>query len=116
MTSPDLRVTLIMPTYCRPHTIRLPVGTILAQSYPHWDLIVSNNGTQAYAFDDPRIRVLDSSAVRGAAYARNRALPHATGDLVGFFDDDDEMYPDYLETFVEVFQRLPAVQMVHCYM
>jgi glycosyltransferase involved in cell wall biosynthesis len=116
MTSPELRVTLIMPTYRRPHTIQRAIDTIRAQSYPHWDLIVSNNGPEAYSLDDPRIRVLNSSAVRGAAYARNQAIAHASGDLIGFFDDDDEMYPDYLETIVDVFRRLPAVQMVHCFM
>jgi glycosyltransferase involved in cell wall biosynthesis len=112
----DLKVTLVMPTRNRSHVIRRAIGTILAQTYPNWELIVSNNGSDPYQFDDPRIRVIDSSAEVGAAYARNQAIPHATGDLVGFFDDDDEMYPEYLESFVAVFHENPAVQMVKCYM
>ena len=61
-----------------------------------------------------------SSLTRGAWPVRptpcNQAIPHVTGDLVGFLDDDDEMDPDYLESFVRVFETQPRVQMVKCQM
>src|SRR5271165_3772608 len=97
MTDPRLKVSIIMPTYHRPHCIRVAIRSIQAQSYPHWELIVSDNGGDDYRFKDQRIVVIDSTGVASAAYARNKAIPHATGDLLGFLDDDDEMYPDYLE-------------------
>jgi glycosyltransferase involved in cell wall biosynthesis len=105
-----------MPTYHRQHCIGVAVRSVLAQTYPHWKLIVSDNGGDGYRFDDPRIVVIDSRGVISAAYARNQAIPHATGDLVGFLDDDDELEPDYLESIVSVFQTRPAVQMVKCQM
>jgi glycosyltransferase involved in cell wall biosynthesis len=111
-----LKATIIMPTYRRAHSIRRSIATVLAQAYPNWELIVSNNGPDPYRFDDPRIRVIDSSAVTGAAYARNQAIPHATGDLISFLDDDDELEPDYLASFADVFARLPVVQMGKCHM
>src|SRR5262249_43190176 len=83
-----LKVSLIMPTYHRQHCIGQAVNSVLAQTYPHWQLIVSDNGGDGYRFDDPRIVVLDSRGAASAAYARNQAIPHASGDLVGFLDDD----------------------------
>src|SRR4029077_15055324 len=80
------------------------------------ELIVSDNGGDNYCFDDPRIVVIDSRGVASAAYARNRAIPKATGDLVGFLDDDDALEPDYLESFVREFEARPEVQMVKCQM
>jgi glycosyltransferase involved in cell wall biosynthesis len=116
MADRPLKVSIIMPTYHRPHSIVAAVGSVLAQTYPHWELIVSDNGGDDYHFDDPRIVVIVSRGVASAAYARNQAIPHATGELVGFLDDDDEMDPDYLESFVRVFQTQPSVQMVKCQM
>ncbi len=109
-------VSIIMPTYRRPHSIGEAVGSILAQTYPHWELIVSDNGGDALQFDDPRIRVLDSQGTASAAYARNVALPYATGELLCYLDDDDKMDPDYLSTLVGVFTSRPGVKMVKCQM
>jgi glycosyltransferase involved in cell wall biosynthesis len=111
-----LKATIIMPTYNRGHTIDRALDSIRAQTYPDWELIVSNNGRDVYEFEDERIRVIDSSDCVGAAHARNVAIPHARGDIVGFFDDDDEMDPDYLRSFVEAFEASDAVQMVRCLM
>ncbi len=116
MTDPRLKVSIIMPTYHRPHCIRDAIRSIQAQSYPNWELIVSDNGGDDYHFKDKRIVVIDSTGVASAAYARNQAIPHATGDLLGFLDDDDLMYPDYLGSFVRVFEAMPRVQMVKCQM
>jgi glycosyltransferase involved in cell wall biosynthesis len=116
MPQPSLKASIIMPTYRRRHTIGAAVRSIQAQTYPNWELIVSDNGGDDYRFDDSRIVAIDSRGVASAAYARNHAIPHATGDLVGFIDDDDELEPDYLASFVEVFAARPLVQMVKCLM
>lgn len=116
MPERPLKVSIIMPTYHRGHRIDHAVASVLRQTYPHWELIVSDNGSDGYQFDDPRITVLDAREVTSAAYARNRAIPLATGDLISFLDDDDELQPDYLESMVRVFDERPAVQMVKCQM
>ena len=116
MTVSRLKASIILPTYKRPHKIGDAVRSVLAQTYPNWELIVSDNGGDHYRFDDRRIVVIDSAAVASAAYARNMAIPHATGDLVSYLDDDDEMEPDYLDSFVEVFEGRPEAQMVKCHM
>jgi len=38
---------------------------------------------------------------KGAAVNRNRALCAASTEWVAFLDDDDEMYPEHLQTLVE---------------
>jgi len=41
-------------------------------------------------------------------------VSYARGELVCFFDDDDYMFPNYLETFVRAFAEKPSVKMVRC--
>jgi glycosyltransferase involved in cell wall biosynthesis len=111
-----LLVSIILPTLNRSHCLGKAVGSVLAQSYPNWELILSNNGRDPVSVFNPRARVIDSSAVTSAAYARNLAIGSATGDLVCFLDDDDELDPDYLATFVELFAERPELRLAKCLM
>src|SRR5215510_4396997 len=107
------KISIIMPTYHREHTIESTIETILAQTYHNWELIILDNaGDAGYRFSDSRIQVFEDARQIGACYARNQAIPRATGDLICFFDDDDEMFPDYLQTFAEVFETNAKVKMV----
>ncbi|HEX3684572.1 MAG TPA: glycosyltransferase family 2 protein [Bryobacteraceae bacterium] len=108
-------ISVVMPTYYRLHTLLTAVDSLRAQTYPHWELIlVDNAGDSNYYFADARIRVFADAAERGAAYARNSGITRATGDFVCFFDDDDIMYPHYLERLVSAFIAHPDAGMVRC--
>jgi glycosyltransferase involved in cell wall biosynthesis len=52
--------------------------------------------------------------VRSASYARNQGLQYATGDFICFFDDDDDMFPQYIEKFVSAFEAHPFAKIVRC--
>ena len=111
----DDRFSIVMPTFRRPHTIFATIATIQAQTYPHWELIVVDNaGDAGYAFSDPRIRLVVHAERTSASHARNQGLGYARGDLVCFFDDDDEMFPDYLEQFARAFHGRPEIKMGRC--
>jgi glycosyltransferase involved in cell wall biosynthesis/SAM-dependent methyltransferase len=107
------KVSIIMPTYRRSHTILQTVETVRAQTYSNWELIIVDNaGDGGYCFGDPRIRVLTHKVGPSSSHARNQGVRHATGDFICFFDDDDEMFPDYLDSYVDAFTRNPQVKMV----
>jgi glycosyltransferase involved in cell wall biosynthesis len=109
------KVSIVMPTFRRGHTIARTVAGIQAQTYPNWELvIVDNAGDGHLAFDDDRVRVYRHTGRASASYARNQGLRHAKGELICFFDDDDDMYPRYLERFVNAFLAHPQAKMVRC--
>lgn len=109
------KVSIVMPTYRRPHTIFRTVDSIVAQTYSNWELIIIDNaGDASYQFEDPRIHLHHDAGMTSASYARNQGVRHVTGDLVCFFDDDDDMFPTYLERFVRTFQENPSASMVRC--
>ena len=108
-------VSIVMATYRRPHTINRTVAQIRAQSYQDWELIVVNNARAGdYSFQDKRIKGYRHAAHASASYARNEGLRYVTGDLVCFFDDDDDMFPTYLERIVRAFHEHPEANMVRC--
>jgi glycosyltransferase involved in cell wall biosynthesis len=107
------KISIVMPTYRRSHTILQTLETVRAQTYTNWELIIVDNaGDGGYAFGDPRIRVVTHKVGPSSSHARNQGVRHATGDFVCFFDDDDEMFPDYLEAYVKEFERDPYLKMV----
>jgi glycosyltransferase involved in cell wall biosynthesis/SAM-dependent methyltransferase len=110
-----LRFSIVMPTFRRGHRLPTTVMTVLSQTYPHWELIVVDNaGDCDLRVDDPRVSIHRHVDKASAAYARNQGLRHITGDLVCFFDDDDDMFPEYLERLAAAFQREPRAKMVRC--
>ena len=108
------KVSIVMPTFKREHTIFKTIGSICAQTYPNWELIVVDNESgHSYRFNDSRIKYVQHTETRGAAYARNKGVDYISGSLVCFFDDDDIMESDYLELMVKAFEN-PAVKVVSC--
>jgi glycosyltransferase involved in cell wall biosynthesis len=108
-------VSIIMPTYDRPHTVFKTINHIQLQHYKNWELIlVENSGRQQYGFDDPRIRSFRYCEQASSSYARNQGLKHVRGELVCYFDDDDDMDPQYLSRFVQTFNENPDAKMVRC--
>lgn len=50
--------------------------------------------------DDERIRVVDASAKRSAAFARNRGAAASRAPVIAFCDADDEVAPSWLQHLV----------------
>jgi glycosyltransferase involved in cell wall biosynthesis len=89
-------VSVIMPARNAGSFIREAIGSMLAQTWPHWELIVVENGSTdrtgevIASFHDPRIRHLHSP-ITGLCHARNLGLAKARGSLLCFLDADDRL-------------------------
>ncbi len=83
-----------------------------------WELVLSANkpgvATDPRVTSPPlhplaRLRVVDSSAVRGAAHARNAGAAAAAATLLAFCDADDRVEPDWLGAIVASLDTSPVV-------
>jgi len=96
-------VSIIMPTYNRAYTIKNSIGSVLAQTYKNWELIVVDDGSTDNTKDviegigDERI-VYYHQKNGGAAAARNCGLSLSQGKWIAYLDSDNELFPHYLET------------------
>lgn len=96
--------SVIIPTYNRAALLPRAVASVQAQSYPHWELIIVDDGStdhtrtlaEAYARQDGRVRYVWQENKQLNA-ARNRGVDLARGQYVCFLDDDDEFLPIHLE-------------------
>lgn len=111
-------VSIMMPAFNAAAYIQAAVESILAQTYPNWELLIVNDGsTDATAailnlFHDQRIRIFEQPN-RGEAVARNRALQEAQGEWLAFLDADDQFLSDYLEKALAFLKERPDLNAVY---
>lgn len=103
----------------RASTIRRCVDSVLAQSYPNFELVVqdgaSTDGTLEIvrSYSDPRIKVV-SEPDSGPAEGFWKVLNRCEGEIVGTCLSDEELLPDALERAVGHFRREPYLGAITC--
>ncbi len=109
-------VSIIMPAYNRADTISAAIASVLAQTYPHFELLVvddgSNDGTAdvVKSFKDERVRLIEGPGRSGVSEARNIGLRAAKGDLIAYLDSDNTWQPEYLTAMAAALHQTPHAQ------
>ena len=117
------KVSVILPTYNRENMLPRAMDSILNQTYPHFELIVINDGSkdntqkilEEYAAKDKRIKIVQHEQNKGLVYGLNEGLDLATGKYIARMDDDDEAYPQRFEKQVAFFEEHPEFAAVGSY-
>ena len=133
-TSRQPKLSVIIPLYNKAPYVRKALGSVLAQTYTDFELIVVDDGSTdgsseiAEQFIDERLKVKDSNnsiaetnaynlspinyklirqANAGVAAARNNGVAQANGDYLAFLDADDWWEPTYLERMAQLIADYP---------
>jgi glycosyltransferase involved in cell wall biosynthesis len=109
------RVSGHMPVYNSERYLDEAVGSIRAQTFEDWELIVIDDGStdgslavlERHADADPRVRLF-SRDNRGIGVTRNECLGLARGEFFAAMDSDDISYPERLARQVEYLDSHPA--------
>lgn len=104
MSLDDRLISIVTPAYKAEQVVAETIRSVQAQSYPHWEMLVVDDGSSdatagvvaAFAAADPRVRLI-LQANAGPAMARQKALDHARGRYIAFLDSDDLWLPGKLE-------------------
>lgn len=105
-------VSIITPCYNSERFISKTIESILNQTYPYWEMIIVDDGSQdntrgiieEYCEQDSRIRLINLKENSGSAtIPRNIAIKEAKGRYIAFIDSDDLWKPDKLEKQLSLF-------------
>jgi len=104
-------VSVIIPTKDRPEMLAQAIQSVLNQTFTELEIIVVNDGgvdvqsvisrlnTRGNIVYKKHDRALDRSA------ARNTGIRAARGKYIAYLDDDDNYYPNHIETLVKFLEN-----------
>lgn len=110
-------VSIITPTYNRPEFLGQAIGSVLAQTWSDWEMLIIDDGSEmsvqpvVESFADRRLRLIELEH-KGRSIARNSGLKAACGQYIAFLDDDDLFHPHKLAHEIAFLQRHPDIQVV----
>jgi glycosyltransferase involved in cell wall biosynthesis len=113
------QVTVGIPTYNRSGLLCEAIESVLAQSYPHFTLVVSDNASDddtadvVGSFGDPRLVYRPLATNIGRAPNFNRLIELAETEFVVLLGDDDKLEPDHLLRTVDAMRSRPRIGMIH---
>lgn len=111
-------ISILMPVYNpRPEHLRAALESVLAQSYPSWQLCIADDAStdpetgqilKEYAAKDSRIVVVTRERNGHIAAATNTALELAAHPWSALMDQDDELTPDALAFVAKAIAEHPS--------
>lgn len=96
-------VTIVIPTWNRERLVVQAVGSVVAQTYRNWELLIADDGSTDETIDRlnrfalPNFRVVRSAHCGHVGRLRNLGARVGSGELIAFLDSDDLWRPDKLE-------------------
>jgi glycosyltransferase involved in cell wall biosynthesis len=111
-------VSVLIPTFNRPHYLSTALASVLQQSYRNLEIIVVNDGGTdvsdlVNSFDCSRLIFINRKENHGKAFSLNEALNRASGKYIAYLDDDDLYYHDHIESLVNALENETDCQVAY---
>jgi glycosyltransferase involved in cell wall biosynthesis len=108
-------ISVVIPSYNSGRFLREAIDSVLAQTYPHYTIVVVDDGsadeTARIASSYPSVFYVRQDH-QGLPTARNTGLQASEGKYVVFLDADDRLLPTHFETSVQAFRERPEAAFV----
>ena len=97
----DRKISVIIPTYNRKHTLQRAIDSVLAQTFKPYEIIIvddgSKDGTKEWLLQNyPSVQYIHQPN-NGVSSARNKGIQISQGSWIALLDSDDEWMPEKLE-------------------
>src|SRR3954451_8983051 len=109
-----MKVSVVMPVFNEAAHVAGQLAAVAMQEFPgDWEVLVADNGStdgtprvvEAWSARLP-LQLVDASARRGVAAARNIAIEASRGDVILFCDGDDIVGPGWLTAHATALERV----------
>lgn len=113
-------VSIGIPIYNAERYLADAIKSVLAQTYPYWELILLDDGStdnslqiaKDFAAKDNRIRIISDGDNKKLPYRLNQLIKLSKGDFIARMDADDIMHPIRLEAQIKYLNENSDVDLV----
>ena len=113
-----IRLSLVIATYNRAEQLMVTLGSVAIQSAEPslWECIVVDNNSaddthqrvEAFAKEHNKLNIrYIFERNQGLSHARNAGIAASSGDIVAFIDDDERISPDFITSYISLFDSTP---------
>ncbi|MEG4106518.1 glycosyltransferase [Microcoleus sp. S13_C5] len=117
------KISVVMPVY-NPQIdfLESAIDSVINQVYPNWELCIADDcstdftvaeNLKSWVQKDDRIRITFRTENGNISAATNSAAALATGEIILFLDNDDELTPDALGEVALYFAAHPATDFLY---
>jgi len=113
------KFSIIMANYNNGPFIEQAIGSVLAQPFTDWELIIVDDGSEDDSLEriqkyrsDQRIRLFVNERNQGIAPTQIFALTKVTSEIVGILDSDDALATDAIEKAHKIHSQHPELGLV----
>lgn len=117
------KISIVVPVYnVEEKWLDACISSLKKQFYSNWELCLADDASpkehikpllQRYADEDQRIKVVYRKKNGHISEATNSGLEIATGDYIGFMDNDDELAPNALYEIVKALNEDPTIDFIY---
>lgn len=115
-----IKISLVIVSYNRAEPLMRTLQSVAQQKTERsvWEcLVVDNNSSdhtranvEAFMAEHPDINMRYCfEGTQGVSYARNTGIRQAKGEIIAYVDDDELIVPEFLDAYIDVFERFPDV-------
>ena len=111
-------VTIGLSVYNAEKYLYLAISSVLKQTYVNFEFIIIDDGSTdnsveiIKSFKDDRILFISDGINKGLPFRLNQIIELAKGDYVARMDADDIMFPERIETQLEIFENNPDIDIL----
>ncbi|MEY8761726.1 glycosyltransferase family 2 protein [Chryseobacterium tongliaoense] len=85
--------------------------SLIAQTYPDFEVIIVDDSSTDNSLkiikdiikDDDRFKLFENNVNKGCGFTKGNCMDYATGEICGYLDPDDALYPEAIEKSVHEF-------------
>lgn len=112
-------ISVILCTYNREKYLKNCIESVLAQTFPNWELMVVDDGSQDNTFDLVNAYLKKFDNIRYLKhqnkklwYAKNVGIQASFGNYITFLDSDDAYQPNHLASRLEYMRANPEIELL----
>lgn len=111
------KISILIANYNNGKYFQECYESIISQTFTNWEVIIiddkstdnSLNIIKKIIHNDSRFKLYENETNKGCGFTKRKCMEYANGDICGYVDPDDALYPTALEKSVMEYSNNPEI-------